>query len=211
MKTELLWLIIPAGAAIAATMTDYLPLKMGVPLACTAILIALWLAGRVGEQAVWWVVAAFVASAAGDYFLSNKRGNESFFVIGIALYLVAHIGYIVAAWRNGGINVPVLAGSLAVFLVYYALVLRPAVGDPVLSGAVLVYLVVSCLALGVAAGLDWRGATKMLFLAGISLIVLSDFAISMNEFVGIRSLNWLILPTYYLAHLSISASLIARA
>jgi uncharacterized membrane protein YhhN len=210
MKAELWWLVIPAATAVVATSTDYLPFKMGVPLLCATIIAALALGGRVQAGTAWWVIAAFAASAIGDYFLSNKRGEESFFVIGIGLYLVAHLGYLVAAWRDGGVNVPVLALALGVFLAYYAVLLRPAISEPVLSGAVLVYLVVSCIVLGVAAGLEWRGLTKALFVTGISLIVLSDFAISMNEFLGVPTLNPLILPTYYLAHLSITASLIVR-
>jgi hypothetical protein len=34
--------------------------------------------------------------------------------------------------------------------------------------------------------------------------------ISFHEFLGIRSFNWMILPTYYLAHLSITFGLIRR-
>jgi hypothetical protein len=39
---------------------------------------------------------------------------------------------------------------------------------------------------------------------------LSDTIISFNEFLGYRELNSLILPTYYLAHLTITTSLLLR-
>jgi len=101
------YLLLPTILGLIATQTDYLPAKMGVPLACALILFLVlrpW--DKVGLQPltdVYWVIAAFIFSAAGDYFLSNKSGQEVYFVIGIGLYLIAHIGYLGFAWRNGRI------------------------------------------------------------------------------------------------------------
>lgn len=210
MRVEYWWLIVPAAAAVAATITDYLPFKMGVPILCALILSLAFMRHSVSAIDIWWVVGAFAASAAGDYFLSNKRGNGSYFVIGIGLYLLAHVGYLVAAWRNGGVNIPTLAVLLAVLVTYYIVLLNPAIGDPILSIAVLVYLLISCLALAVAAGLSWERAVKLFYVIGIALIVLSDLAISFNEFLDFKTFNVIILPTYYLAHLAITFSLLRR-
>jgi uncharacterized membrane protein YhhN len=167
-------------------------------------------AGRIRHRDVVWVVAAFVFSAAGDYFLSNKRGREDYFVIGIGLFLIAHFGYLTTAWLNGRVHRPVLMLLVAGFGGYYAALLYPAIEGRVLAAAVLVYLLVSCLVMAVAAGLRWAPDLKVWYVLGIALIVLSDTVISFHEFLGIRTFNWLILPTYYLAHLSITFGLIRR-
>jgi uncharacterized membrane protein YhhN len=196
--------------AIAATTTKRLPLKMGVPISCGMILGGFLSAGLLEGRDTWWVVAGLLFSAAGDFFISRKEKNEALFVVGIGLYLFAHLGYLTTAWRNGGVNLMVLGPVLAVYVVYFYALLRPAIADPVLRSAVLVYLLVSCVALGVASGLEWEGAPKALFVAGILLIVISDTAISLEEFLKVRGVRWLILPTYYLAHLAISAGLLLR-
>jgi len=49
---------------------------------------------------------------------------------------------------------------------------------------------------------------KAFYIFGIALIVISDIFISFNEFLKFRSLNFLILPTYYLAHISITFSIL---
>ena len=211
MKEKAIWLLLlPLVVAVAATQTDYLPFKMAVPGLCALIL--LW--AYQGQPAYRWdvtaVVLAFIFSLVGDYFLSNKSGNELYFVVGIGLYFVAHLGYLAYAWRNGRIHRIVLGILLVGYLIYYFVSLNPAIGDPVLSGAVLLYLLISCLALAAAAGLDLPMEQKWLYIFGIALIVLSDTAISFNEFLDYRAFNWLILPTYYLAHLTVSLSLLRR-
>ncbi len=209
---RIVWsLLIPAALGVVATTTDYLPAKMGVPLTC-ALILFLALRPRLGQAGadVYFVIAAFLFSTAGDYFLSNKSGQALYFVIGIGLYLLAHLGYLGFAWRNGRLHWPVLALLLLVFLPYYALLLYPAIADPVLSFSVLAYLLISCLTLAVAAGLRLSQPPKGAYIFGVALIVLSDTIISLNEFLQYRQLNWLILPTYYLAHLSISYALLRR-
>jgi len=209
MRRTIWILLIPAILGIIATTTDYLPAKMGVPLACALILLFTlrprW--GRAGAD-VYAVIAAFLFSAAGDYFLSNKGGQELYFVIGIGLYLLAHLGYLGFAWRNGRLHRLVLGLLLLVFLPYYFLLLSPAIADPILSLSVLAYLLVSCLVLAVASGLRLPQPIKGIYILGIALIVLSDTVISSTEFLQYREFNWLILPTYYLAHLSISYALL---
>lgn len=211
MKEKIIWLLlVPTAVAIAANQTDYLPFKMAVPSLCALILLWAYQGMPTYRLDVAAVVLAFVFSAVGDYFLSNKGGNEWYFVVGIGMYFIAHLGYLAYAWRNGRIHRIVLGVLLLGYLVYYFVSLNPAIGDPVLSGAVLLYLLVSCLALAVAAGITLPGEQKWLYVVGIALIVLSDTAISFNEFLDYRALNWLILPTYYLAHLTVSLSLLLR-
>jgi hypothetical protein len=65
-----------------------------------------------------------------------------------------------------------------------------------------------CLVLAVATGLRLSQPMKGVFILGTILIVLSDTIISFTEFLQYQDLNWLILPAYYLAHLSISFALL---
>jgi uncharacterized membrane protein YhhN len=206
------YLLVPAVLGVIALFTDWLPAKMGVPLACALILLLAWRSDEsvaLGRDSLW-VVAALVFSAAGDYFLSNKAGQAIFFVIGIGLYLLAHLGYLGFAWANGRLNRKVFAIALLLYLPYGLFLLRPAIADALLFCAVLAYLLISCLVFAVACGLRMAQPGKGLYQLGIGLIVLSDSIISFSEFLHFQSLDGLILPTYYLAHLCITTALLLR-
>ncbi len=207
----MIWLLlVPLAIATVATTTNRLAFKMAVPIVCAAI-IAVVTATADGDAATAsGVIAALVVSAAGDYFLSRKGGRESYFIIGIALYLLAHAGYLTAAAMNATLHPTGLAVVLIVFVAYYAALLRPAIASPALSIAVLVYLLLSCVVLAVSFGIVWDAPAATLFIAGIALIVVSDTAISVKEFLGRRWADPIILPTYYLAHLAITAALMLR-
>jgi uncharacterized membrane protein YhhN len=211
MKEKTVWLLlVPLAVGVAATQTDYLPFKMAVPGLCALILLWAYHGQPAYQLDVAVVVLAFVFSLIGDYFLSNKGGTEIYFVVGIGMYFVAHLGYLAYALRNGRVQRIVLGVLLLSYLIYYFVSLNPAIDDTVLSVAVLLYLLISCLALAAATGMTLPAEQKWLYVFGIAMIVLSDTAISFNEFLDIRTFNWLILPTYYLAHLTVSLSLLRR-
>ena len=131
-------------------------------------------------------------------------------MIGIALYFLAHFGYLSFALCNGRISWVTLAVLLAGYLPYYVLKLGPAIDDSVLSTAVLLYLLISCVAVASGFGLSWTGWMKWSFVFGICMILLSDTAISFNEFLKYREWNRIILPTYYIAHITITAAVLSR-
>lgn len=201
------FLILPACLAIAADQTDYLPFKMGVPLVCAALLLTSFRRKLKQRAGIWFVIAAFVFSAVGDYFLSNKSGNESYFVIGIAAFFVAHLGYLGFCLVHGRLHRIALAVLFAGYLPYFLFFLRPAIDEPILLAAVLLYLLISCVVLAAALGLKLSPAAKWLYVFGILMIVVSDTFISFNEFLKYRAFNNWILPTYYLAHLTVTASI----
>jgi uncharacterized membrane protein YhhN len=205
-----LFLFIPVVFGLLALQTDFIVYKLAVPFTCS--LIILWnFRKNIGEnRAVWFVVAALAFSMLGDYFLSNKRGNEMFFVYGIAAYWGAHLGYSLYAFKNGGLHKRALLLLGLVFVPYYVVFLYPAIADPVLSGSVFFYLGISVVALALAFGMTKPFPQKIFYIIGIALIVVSDTFISFNEFLQFRTFNELILPTYYLAHLSITISLLIR-
>jgi hypothetical protein len=72
--------------------------------------------------------------------------------------------------------------------------------------AVLLYLLISCVTLAAALGRRAPPRSWWLYAAGIALIVLSDTLIAFAEFLGQHRGDSLILPTYYLAHLCVTAS-----
>lgn len=146
----------------------------------------------------------------GDYFLSSRRGHAHYFEAGIAAFFVAHLGYLRYSLLNGGLQRFALTILLVVFVPYFGLVLSPAIHGGVLWVAVLLYLLISCVGLAAAAGQKQPSRVKGFYLAGIGLVVFSDTIISFNEFLHYRALNAWILPTYYLAHLTITTSILLR-
>lgn len=209
MRYSWFFIIIPAGLAVVAVITDYLPFKMGVPLAC-AVLLLMYFRDRMSQHRdVMFVIGAFVFSAIGDYFLSNKRGNEMYFVMGIAMFFIAHIGYLGFALRHGRLHRVAILVLLAGYLPYYLVMLRPTIDDATLSISVLLYLLISCATLAAALGLRLPPAGKWLYVFGVVMILVSDTFISFNEFLQFRAFNDLILPTYYLAHLTVTMSVLA--
>ena len=156
------------------------------------------------------MIAAFIMSMVGDYFLSNRRGHSHYFELGIAAFFVAHLGYLRYSLLNGGLHQLTLAILLTLFVPYFGLALSPAIRGKLLWPAVLMYLLISCVGLAAAAGLKQPVQVKGLYVAGIGLVVLSDTIISFREFLKFRELDALILPTYYLALLTITASILLR-
>jgi uncharacterized membrane protein YhhN len=202
--------LLPLGLAIAALGTGDLRAKLGVAVSCALILLWALRGAPKCRRDAGWVVAALCLSAAGDWFLSNKGHREAYFLAGIALFFGAHLGYLAFACRQGRLDRRVLGALLCVYLSYYALCLRPAIGRPALALAVLLYLLISCVVFAAASGMRTQPRLKWPYVTGIGLIVLSDTLISFNEFLGWGQWNWLILPTYYLAQLCVSWTVLAQ-
>lgn len=205
-----LLLIIPVVFGLFALQTDFIVYKLAVPFTCSLVILWNFRNNLSTNKDVWFVVAALAFSMLGDYFLSNKRGNEMFFVYGIAAYWGAHLGYSWYAFKNGGLHKFALLLLGLIFVPYYVIFLYPAIADPVLSGSVFLYLGISVVALALAFGIKQNFSPKLFYVIGIVLIVISDTFISFNEFLRFRTFNVLVLPTYYLAHITITISLILR-
>ena len=205
----LAFLTIPAVFAYFACKTDKYLLKSLQTLACLCIVMA---AGIIsGNMHFLYLGASFMVSIAGDYFLSYKNRNENYFVYGIVLYFLAHIGYLLYIVMSFDINIAVFAAAgaalLAGYLVYYFVSLAKNVKG-VMSAAVLSYLVISCAVLALAVSIDAPVFVKILTVLGIALIVISDTIIAESDFLNHRRLAYLILPTYYAAQIFLSASFV---
>ncbi len=133
------------------------------------------------------------------------------FSAGIGLYLLAHVGYLWFALRNGRMAKLFTIVLLAGYLLFFFVKLYPVLDDTVLLVAVLLYLLISCFSLGAAYGIKLAPLVKWSYFAGVTLVLLSDTIIALNEFTSYGALNFLILPTYYAAHMSITYALIKRS
>ena len=194
------------GAAIACA-TDIFLFKISVAALGTVILLMAYAQRLLSVLDVWVVIMAFVCSMIGDYFLSHMQGDTAFFIFGISLYLLAHIGYLTFSLLNGTIRWKSSIALTVVFLIFFYLALYPTLDDKTLAFMVLFYLIVSCISLGAALGLKLKPAIKWPYVIGIALILFSDTLISFKEFLHQDFLNFLILPTYYLAQIGITIAL----
>jgi uncharacterized membrane protein YhhN len=197
-------------SAIIALNTSAFFYKSGS--AGVGILIILILNFRKTKQPndTWMIIGAFLFSIAGDWFMSNKLGDTMMFSKGIALFFLAHLGDLGFALVNGKIKWRFTLIILIAYLLFFFLLLVPSIDDKILRYAALIYLLISCLTLGTAIGIKGDSVFKWAYIFGIFLIVFSDTIIALTEFLGYSKLNFMILPTYYLAHISITFSLIRR-
>lgn len=203
LSLRLAWLVVPLVAGYAAWRTGVLALKLSVPAVCALLLV--WGDSPFRRNRdVGWVVLAFAASLVGDTFLSTRAGRESFYIAGIAAFFVAHIGYLGFALRNGRIHRPMGLALLAAYLGWFVLQLGPAIRSLPLKLSALAYLLISCAALAGACGLRLRPAAKVPYVAGLGLIVFSDTLIALSDFMKVKGVSFLILPTYYLAQIVVT-------
>jgi uncharacterized membrane protein YhhN len=208
--TNYFLLIIPAILAILALSGFGFFFKSGTAGAGIIILILIYFKKLKYSGDIWMIIGAFLFSIAGDWFLSNMKGDSGMFVTGIALFFVAHVGYLSFALMNGKIKWILTGILLAAYLLFFFLKLYPSFDNSVLMAAVLIYLMISCLSLGAAVGIDAKPAVRWSYAFGIVMILFSDTIISFKEFVGYNEFNMLILPTYYLAHIGITFSLMTK-
>ncbi len=203
-------LFIPLMSGILALNHFGFLFKSGV--AGSGILILAWVyrGELVRNKDVYAIFVAFLFSIGGDWFLSNRNGEMLMFIGGIALFFIAHVGYLTFALVNGRINRIYTALILVAYLVFFFLMLYPGIDDKTLMIAALSYLLISCFSLGAAIGISASNWFKWFYVFGIVMVLFSDTVIALREFVKYNELDFLILPTYYLAQISITASLITR-
>jgi uncharacterized membrane protein YhhN len=197
-------------SAIFALLTSNFIFKSGTAGIGILIILILNFKKVKPSKATWFIIGAFLFSIAGDWFMSNMNGDSTMFSKGIALFFLAHLGYLLFATLNGQIKWRFTSILLALFLLFYFLVLFPSINDNILMLATLIYLLISCFSLGASVGIKGDYVVKWTYVFGIFLILFSDTIISLTEFLGYNRLDFLILPTYYLAHISITFSLIRK-
>lgn len=203
-------LIIPVISAILALVYHDFFFKAGVAGFGIILLVVLYRKHIKTSKDILAVIAAFAFSIAGDWFLSNRHGNNNMFIAGIAMYFVAHIGYLSFALMNGGFNRMLTVILLVGYLIFFGLELYPSIDDKALLFSVFVYMLISCFSLGAAGGIKTSPVVKWGYFFGIFMVLFSDTIIALREFTGYDQLTYLILPTYYLAQISVTLSLMVR-
>ncbi len=203
-------LLLSVISAILALNTSHFLFKSGSAGMGIIILLIIRLKSVKPRKDLWFIIGAFLFSILGDWFMSHKNGDIIMFSKGIALFFLAHIGYLLFAAYNGKMKWTITSILLLVFLTYFFWLLYPAISDKVLLIAALIYLLISCVTFGASFGITGNSVVKWAYVFGIFLVVFSDTIISLTEFLGYTVLDFLILPTYYLAHISIAFSLIYR-
>jgi hypothetical protein len=211
MKKVFWVLLIPIFIAWFALKDFGFVFKAGVPLSCALIIGFVFWNNFRNIKNIWYIIGAFVFSAAGDWFLSFKENNYAWFAIGIGLYFFAHAGYLGYTLINGRINKIFTAILLTAYLLFFHFLLYPAIDDRILLVSVFLYLLVSCVSLGAAAGIKLQPIEKWSFFAGITMILFSDTIIAFHEFTSFQEMNFLILPTYYAAHILVTFSILRRS
>lgn len=203
-------LLIPCISAILALYTNNFLLKSGTAGGGILILLILAFNQQRFPKDIWMIVAAFLFSIGGDWFLSHRNGMPERFITGIALFFFAHIGYLSFALLNGRIKRAFTLILVLGYLLFFAVVILPSINDRILMAAVLFYTLISCLSLGAALGIESSPLVKWIYVLGIFLILFSDTCIAIQEFTNYEKLGFLILPTYYLAQISITFSVITK-
>jgi len=203
-------LLAPIIPAVLALLHFGFVFKSGTAGLGVLILLIIYFGKLRQKKDVLMIMAAFIFSIVGDWFLSNKHGDAGMFVTGIFFFFFAHIGYLLYALMNGKISRLFTLILLACYLLFFEVELCPNIDNPVLMWSALLYLIISCISLGAAVGLRADPLTKWAYVFGIFLILFSDTIIAYREFLGFKELSFLILPTYYLAHIAIVFSLITR-
>ncbi len=205
-----LLLILQVAAAVLALVYGDFWLKSGSAGIGALILVVLAAGRRFATPDIWMVVGAFLFSIVGDYFLSHRDGDAMWFVYGILFFFLAHIGYLAYSLFHGRIVLWMTGGLCTAYLIFFFTSLYDGIGGGVLLWAALAYLFVSCFSLGAAWGIKFTGFPKWGYVFGIALILYSDTLIAFTEFMDYDRWDFLILPTYYLAHIVITWSVLQR-
>ena len=173
-----------------------------VPAASLALLAAGHIPGRQGKL----LAAGFLFSTGGDIALELDR--DGYFVVGLALFLVAHLFYS-AAFLQDARPAAARRPAMVLLLVYSSLLtilLWPALGEFLLP--VLIYIV-AITAMGVIAAMR-PGPGAWLVVAGAFLFILSDSLIAINKFLRpVPANRFAVMSTYYSAQFLIAYGMMA--
>lgn len=206
-----LLLFIPAIFGTAAFITNKFIFKVGQTLSC--LVIALYYGLSNEFSTVWFLAIAFALSILGDFFLSFRTKTNNYFILGITAFLFVHVGYILFIYNSFSASLLIFLISLLILLLGYTLYFTKSLYeklDGVMKVGVMGYIAISCVAFALVVSINAPAVVKTLSVIGIFLIVFSDTIIAESSFAGRRKAVSLILPTYYLAQITLSAMVIYK-
>ena len=205
-------LFIPAVFSVLALRTTKFLFKALVTASCIFLICLLLGTSGMPFSPVLPLLAALAASIIGDAFLSFRKGHETFYLYGILCFFGAHAAYLAYALARPNQWVPAIILLLAmvlVFSVYYRFRLVPHIAGIPMKVAMYAYILISCATFAFTATADAELPGYLPLTAGIGLILFSDFSIGETDFTGNQALTGWILPTYYLSHMLLTASIFA--
>ena len=193
------WIAVGVGNRVAEYVLK--PATM-LPLIGAAVVL-----DPVDRSARVWFVVALVCSLAGDVFLMLPD-EQTFFVPGLASFLVGHVAYVIGLLSAGVTTVALIVG-IAVVVVAMAtvgpIVVRgarrtdPRLGIPVTAYVSVISVMVACAI----------GSTVPIAVIGALLFYLSDLAIGWSSFVKpFAGQRLVIITTYHVAQICLVASLV---
>ena len=204
MRTTRLWFAVSAAASMTYLLAH--PFTASDWPAFFKVLSILLLAMLAFRARNWFLAAALLLSALGDFFLGIQRlgtlNGEELFLLGLGSFLIVHFVYIalfrqypvVSRWRT---NLARIGGMLAIVVALTAVlgILRHSLGSMLIP--VVIYSLVLC-GMGICAMLADMGSPlsafgTLLFISSDAMIAISKFG---RSFSGSDQLIWI---TYYLA------------
>ena len=171
-----------------------------IPAICLSVLALTAIPGLRGKL----LATALLFCAAGDAALAYGDGDH--LTVGLGLFLVAQVLFVVTFTRDFRIQKPRIPGAvfLVVYAVLMALILRPSLEDMALP--VYVYLTVITI-MGITAA--FRYPTGALVVCGALFFIASDSMLAIEEFRDpFPASDYLVMITYYLALFLIAYGLV---
>ena len=153
----------------------------------------------------WTIITALLFSWMGDIALLFRANMVPAFLIGLGMFLVAHLFYIVGSVRTGVSfsSGPVSLGVTAVLIgggIFLVHLLYPSLGS--MQVPVMLYATV-IIAMGIMAAMragHTSGTSYNLVLSGAVLFIISDSVIALNKFYApFEGAGIFIMTTYLLA------------
>ncbi len=209
-----LGLSIPTVMSQLALRTNKFRFKAAVTGSCMALILAVAIVAGLPALRVLPLLAAFGFSILGDAFLSFREGREGFYLYGILGFFCAHALYLANALArpvNPFPAIVLLVILLLPYTFYYRRRLVPHIDGQAMKVAMYAYILISCITFSFVATMDASLPERILLTAGIGLILFSDSCIGENDFGGNHALEGWILPTYYLSHILLTASVLVAA
>jgi alkenylglycerophosphocholine/alkenylglycerophosphoethanolamine hydrolase len=183
------------------------------------ILLAVWLPLQpISFPILFWFFLALVFSLIGDIWL---LAPSRFFMVGLASFLLAHVGYIIGFNQHQlpPLTWPVV--QLVSFFIFLGVFIYPLLyrsikkrsGTRKLQGATLIYFIIlSLMAISAASTLfrpDWERQTAAFVATGGLLFFFSDFMLAFDRFIRPVSHGRLVVHiTYHLGQFGLILGLV---
>ena len=195
----LIFLLIPVGLAVLTRRTGRYPFSAAVTLSCAGISFGCGCSVLGG---------GLVFSALGDWFLQHEREREAFFLSGVAGFFPGHCCFAVHSVLSARFSWT----SLLIFAVLFTgvsffLLRRVWRGiDRSFRIPVVLYAGISCFSLSCALFSFSSAVPRVVFAAGIAMLLFSDGVIALSRFGRVKKIGSLIMPTYFACHILTAAA-----